>query len=148
MTKTKKVKKKSCAKVPKKVKATFKEGRTSPTLYSSTWHKPGSGVLTNCSGYPMDQPPHDIISNGNLSELWPHVVKKIETLQRSKMISFICFVVIAFALIAAILVLNNPNTCSQLAQSAQLSVSYLIFPCLIISVFKGATIFFSELTNN
>ena len=141
MTKTKKVKKKSCAKVAKKVKTT-KEARISfPTFCSSPWREPGGGCffLTNFSEYPMDQPPHDIISNGNLSELWPHVVKKIQSLQRSRMISFICFVVIAFALIAAILVLYNEN---------RLYVSYLLFPCLIISAFKAAEIFFSELPNN
>lgn len=121
MTKTKKVKKKSCVKVPKKVEA------TSPVF------------VTPCTGHPMDQLLHDINSNGGVSELWPHVVKKIETLQRSKMTCFICFVVIAFFLIAAILVLYNEN---------RLSVSYLLVPCFIISVFKAAEIFFSELTNN
>lgn len=106
----------------KKVKATFEE----------------VGIDENTMQAIKDMPPITL----------DDVVKKIQSLQRSKMISFICFVVIAFALIAAILVLGNPNTCSQLVESAQLSVSYLLFPCLIISVFKGATIFFSELTNN
>lgn len=133
MTKTKKVKKKSCAKVPKKVKATFKEECIS--YLTPSLGTPASGVLTNC----VDQPLHDIISNGNLSELWPHVVKKIETLQRSKMISFVCFVVIAFALIAAIPLLYPTKI---------FVICYLLLPCLVISVFKTAEIFFSELPNN
>ena len=113
MTKTKKVKKKSCAKVPKKIKATFEE----------------VGIDENIMQAIKDMPPITL----------DDIVKKIETLQRSKITCFICFVVIAFALIATILVLYNQNL---------LSVSYLLFPCLIISVFKAAEIFFSELTNN
>lgn len=125
MTKTKKVKKKSCAKVTKFV---------SPALGT-----PVSGVLTNCSKVKTtfqevgqeikDMPPITL----------DDVIKKIQSLQKSKITCFICFVFIAFALIAAILVLYNENT---------LSVSYLLLPCLVISVFKAAEIFFSELTNN
>lgn len=112
MTKTKKVKKKSCAKVLKKVKATFKEE-----------------CIFNLGQEIKNMPPITL----------DDVVKKIQSLQRSKITCFICFVVIAFFLIVAILVLYNKN---------RLYVSYLLFPGLIISVFKAAEIFFSELTNN
>lgn len=115
MTKTKKVKKKSCAKFVSnsKVKATFDE----------------VGIDENIMQAIKEMPPITL----------DDVVKKIQSLQRSKITCFICFVVIAFALIAAIPLLYPTKI---------FVICYLLLPCLVISVFKAAEIFFSELPNN